>query len=217
MKALKDWVVLSVTCVALAVASSAEDGWIDLFDGKTLEGWKANENPGSWQVRDGYIVSMGQPLSHLFFVGDVHGARFKDFELKIDVMTMPGANGGVYFHTEWEDKSFPKAGFEAQINNSYAPDPRKTGSNYALAVNLTPPANDNEWFTMHIVVKGESVTISVDGKVTSQWTQPPGWPGLIQDLYNYPERRIRSGTFALQAHDHKSVVFYKNIRVKPLD
>ena len=40
-------------------------GWIAMFDGKTLDGWKAGGNPESWSVQDGKIVGDGEP-SHLF-------------------------------------------------------------------------------------------------------------------------------------------------------
>ncbi len=54
----------------------------------------------------------------------------KDFELKVDIMTLPGANGGVYIDTENQGQGFPLKGFEVQVNNTYVKDPRKTGSLY---------------------------------------------------------------------------------------
>ena len=55
---------------------------------------------------------------------------FKDFHFKAEVMTLPKANSGIYFHTKFQPDGWPKAGFEAQVNNTYAKDPKKTGSLY---------------------------------------------------------------------------------------
>ncbi|NIN37057.1 MAG: DUF1080 domain-containing protein, partial [Gammaproteobacteria bacterium] len=78
----------------------SNDGWISLFDGKTLNGWKASENEGTFSVMGKGIVVQGK-RSHLFYTGAVENANFKDFEFKADVMTKPGANSGMYFHTQY--------------------------------------------------------------------------------------------------------------------
>jgi hypothetical protein len=73
-------------------------------------------------------------------------------------------------------------------------------------------AEDNVWFTEHIVVKGKTVTVYVDGKKITEWTQPDGYTGPKGN----PGRVLSAGTFALQAHDPGSTVMYRNIRVKGL-
>jgi hypothetical protein len=75
------------------------------------------------------------------------------------------------------------------------------------------PANDYEWFTYEIIQKDNNVKILINGKVTTDWTQPDDWKGAEKQ----PERRIQPGTFALQGHDPGSKVLYRNIMVKPLD
>ena len=85
------------------------EGFYSLFDGKSLDGWKANENPQSFKVQDGNIVVNGQ-RSHLFYVGPVNNHDFKDFHFKAEVMTFPNSNSGIYFHTKYQDKGFPNAG-----------------------------------------------------------------------------------------------------------
>ena len=84
-----------------AAAAPADDGWVSLFDGKTLAGWKAAENPSSFRVADGTIACEG-PKAHLFYVGPDGQAAFENFELSVDVRTRPGANSGVYFHTAYQ-------------------------------------------------------------------------------------------------------------------
>ena len=198
-----------ITTLAIAVLSSIANAeeWVTLFDGKTFDGWKASENKDSWKIEDGAFVCKG-PRSHLFYVGKE--APFVNFEWKADVKTLPGANAGMYFHTKYQDSGWPKFGYEAQVNNTHG-DPKKTGSLYGV-VNINPaPAKDNEWFTQHIIVKGRQIIIKVNDKVVVDYTEPEDKkPGK-----NF-SRKLDKGTFAFQAHDPKSVVYFKNIKVKKL-
>ena len=190
---------------------NGEKGFVSLFDGKSLNGWKVNkENPKSITVKDGNIVIDG-PRAHLFYAGDVEKHNFKNFVLRAQVKTFPKANSGIYFHTKYEDSGWPYAGFEAQVNNTHG-DPKKTGGLYAVKDVNPAPAKDGEWFDYEIRVKDKKVTIKINGKVTSSWTEVPNAP----HLKSMPGRKLGSGTFALQAHDPKSVIHYRNIRVKPL-
>ena len=188
-----------------------EEGFVSLFDGKSLNGWRVNsENPKSIIVKDGNIVIDG-PRAHLFYAGDVEKHNFKNFVLRAQVKTFPKANSGIYFHTKYQDSGWPDAGFEAQVNNTHG-DPKKTGGLYAVKDVNPAPAKDGEWFDYEIRVKDKKVTIKINGKVTSSWTEVPNAP----HLKSMPGRKLGSGTFALQAHDPKSVIHYRNIRVKPL-
>src|SRR4051812_25938655 len=120
---------LSLMVVVLMPLSAADKGYTQLFNGKDLTGWKVNENTDSFSIQDGAIVAHG-PHSHCFYVGEFHNHEFKNFELKVDVMTEPNSNGGVYIQTAFQEKGFPNKGFEIQVNNTYNTDPRKTGSIY---------------------------------------------------------------------------------------
>ena len=197
--------------IACAALNAADKGWTSLFNGKDLTGWKVNENAETFSVKDGAIVAHG-PRSHCFYVGDFHNHSFKDFELKVDIMTLPGSNGGVYIQTQYQDQSWPEKGFEVQVNNTFVGDPRRTGSLYEVKDNGAEVAKDNQWFTEDIVAKGDTITIKVDGKLVAQWTQPANWAGTK----DFPGRRIGPGTIALQGHDPGSTVYYKNIRIKLL-
>jgi len=205
--------LLLASCAALAgvltlCAADSEEGFVPLFDGKTFDGWKIGDPQNkSWRIEDGVIIAQGKP-SHLFYVGDEK--PFKDFEFKVDVMTEPRSNGGIYFHTKFQESSWPKSGFECQVNVTHT-DWKKTGSLYDIANVGTTPAQDNKWWTQHITVKGNKVTVKIDGKTVLEYNEPPGTqPG--KDF----QRKLNEGTFAFQAHDPGSVVRYKNIRVKRL-
>jgi hypothetical protein len=199
---------------ASASGQGGEPGWISLFDGTSLDGWRmaGREDAGTFSVRDGAIVAHG-PRNHLFYVGPVRYADFRDFELKVDVKTEPNSNGGVYFHTQYQDRNWPDRGFEVQVcNDSYRRDARKTGSLYKMQDVNPSPARDGEWFTMHIIVRGKHVVVNVNDRQVVDWTEPdrprPPW--------DMPGRVLDGGTFALQGHDPGSTVYYRNIRVKPL-
>jgi len=128
------------------------DGWITLFDGKSLYGWVANEHPGSWQVANGAIVACG-PRSHLYYLAD--DRPLVNFELELEALTRAGSNSGVFFHTHWQRRGWLQQGYEIQINNSHA-DPQRTGGIYKIAKLSQSPVNDNEWFRLRIVVRRAS-------------------------------------------------------------
>jgi len=185
---------------------AAEAGWVALFNGKNLDGWKINDNQDSFSVRDGMIVVKG-PRAHAFYAGPVNNGRFKNFEFQADVMTEPKANSGIYFHTEYLATGWPNKGYEAQVNNSHG-DPKRTGGLYSVQDNFEAVAKDNEWFNFHIIVNGKRIILKINGKTVTDYTEPEG---LVR-----PDRQLSSGTFALQAHDPGSVIYYKNIKVKVL-
>lgn len=186
------------------------DGWISLFDGKTLNGWKVGDNAATFSVEDGAIAVHGQ-TAHLFYDGEVSNHSFKNFEFKADVMTRPGANSGIYFHTAYQQGGWPEKGYEVQVNNSHT-DWRRTGSLYAIEDIKETYAKDNEWFTEYIKVEGKKVTIKINDKVVVEYTEPDN----VQRPEGMKGRLISSGTFALQGHDPNSQVYFKNIKVKIL-
>ena len=195
--------------LAVSAADKPEKGFKSLFNGKDLTDWtKAKENEDSFSVKDGAIVAQG-PRCHIYYTGKNHD--FKNFELKVDVMTQPHSNGGIYIHTAYQEKSWPDKGFEIQVNNSHT-DWKRTGGLYNVVDNKEQVAEDGKWFTEHIIVKDKHVTVFVDGKKVTEWEQPDGWAGP-KDMAG---RVLSSGTIALQAHDPKSIIAYKNIRIKEL-
>jgi len=191
------------------LAADSEEGFVQLFDGKTFNGWKkAEENPDTWKIEDGALVAHGERC-HLFYVGD--DKPFKNFHLKVDVMTATNSNGGIYFHTKYQPSDWPRAGFECQVNNTHS-DWKKTSSLYDIVNIAQTPAQDSKWWTQEIIVKGSSVTVMIDGNIIFVYNEPPGTqPGKPF------ARKLDEGTFALQGHDPNSTIHYKNIRVKRLD
>ena len=198
-----------LAAVSALTAAEVESGFTLLCDGTTFNGWKSSiDNPDTWKIEDGAFVTRGK-TAHLFYVGDL--APFTNFDLRVDVMTDHGANGGIYFHTQYQERGFPKYGFEAQVDNTHS-DWKKTGSLYDVVNVSKSLAQDDKWWTQEVIVKGNKVTVKVDGQIVLEYNEPDG----AQPGKNY-SRKLAYGTFALQAHDPRSVVRYKNIRVKKLD
>jgi hypothetical protein len=108
----------------------------------------------------------------------------------------------MFFHTEYQETGWPAKGYEVQVNATHT-DWRKTSSIYAVQDVRAAPHKDDEWFTQHIIVNGKKITVMVNGKVINEYTEGT-------------EGRLSSGTFALQGHDPKSKVFYKDVMVKIL-
>ncbi len=215
-----------------------EEGFVSLFDGKTLDGWKVGENADIFQVRDGMIVmecpATTHSPAHLFYVGSVNHHDFKNFDLKVDVMTFPGANSGIYFHTKYQEAGWPNFGMECQVDNSHA-DWRRTGSLYGIkniswgpetppknnkedvTILPKPPVTDNVWYTQEVIYRDGLVTVKLDGKTMLEYRLPQA------DVeHQLPTKRtwLPRGTFALQGHPpmpgHISKACFKNIRVKVL-
>ncbi len=199
-----------LTTIALIIHTTASgqkntangEGWINLFDGQTFAGWKTSEHPNTFTIADGMIVVFGE-RAHLFYEGPVGNHNFKNFEFKAQVMTTPGSNSGMFIHTAYQEEGWPSKGYEIQVNNTHT-DWRKTGSVYGVQDVKEAPAKDNEWFSEHIIVEGKKITVKINGKTINEYVVPE------------VGGRLSSGTVALQGHDPKSKVYYKDVMVKLL-
>src|SRR5258708_16512757 len=139
----------------------AKEGWVQLFNGKDLTGWKAHpDDKAKWEVKDGILIGSG-PKGHLFSEkGD-----YENFRYRVEAMINDGGNSGQYFRTQF-GPSFPK-GYEAQINSTQR-DPIKTGSLYPAFRKLPIPEREkllvkkmlvkpNEWFTQEVIAIGNDI------------------------------------------------------------
>ncbi|WP_431286282.1 3-keto-disaccharide hydrolase [Roseateles chitinivorans] len=215
-------VAVAASALTLSVTAHAADmpntltaeesaaGWQLLFDGKSLENWRASDQPGSFSVKDGAIVVRG-PRSHLFYTGPVQQHDFKNFELKVEVMTFPKANSGVYFHTKWQEVGWPELGYEVQVNNSHS-DPSRTGGLWGVQDYMKVVSPDNQWFTLTVRVEGKHVTTFVNSEKTADYTEE----SPIVRKKGLEKRYLASGTFALQGHDPESEAHFRNIKVRVL-
>jgi hypothetical protein len=191
---LLSWCLAAGLLAAGCHAADAPGGWIRMFDGKTLEGWKASERPESWSVRDGAIVGKGD-VSHLFWMKE----ECVNCEFKAMVRINDGGNSGMYFRAAF-GPGWPK-GYEAQVNSTHG-DWRRTGSLYAISdvkEQLVPP---NTWWEQHIIADGNHIIIKVNGKTVVDYVDP--------------KNTYTRGYLALQQHDPGSQVEFKDLMFRRL-
>lgn len=230
--------ILVLTVVTGSLAAPPEAGFVSLFDGKTLNGWKVGDNADVFSVREGMIVmecpTTTHSPAHLFYVGDVNHHDFRNFDLRVDVKTFPKANSGIYFHTKYQQAEWPKFGIECQVDNSHI-DWRRTGSLYGIRniswgpetppgdnkENVTilpkPPVTDNVWYAQEVIYQDGLITVKLDGKTMLVYRLPHA---EVERKLPTNMTWLPRGTFALQGHPPMpgeiSKACFKNIRVKVL-
>ena len=191
------------TIFSPSAAAGDDKEWVQLFNGKNLDGWMLNASePGDWSVKDGVMIGKGPKRSHIYsFRGD-----YENFHYRIEAKISDKGNSGQYFRTEFPKKADYPKGYEAQINSNF-PDPQKTGSLYNFAKvtdMLVPP---DTWFTQEVIAKGNHIIILVDGK-------------KVVDFVDTKNTYMK-GHFAIQQHPpaagtKESIVMVKKIEVKEL-
>jgi hypothetical protein len=195
--------------------AEASPGWVQLFNGKDLKGWKTHpDNPGKWSVKDGALVGRGTEPSHLFSErGD-----YENFSYRIEAKISDEGNSGQYFRAKFAP-GFPP-GYEAQINATFPSDPVRTGSLYpAFDRTLSPAERDkiivrkdlvgpDTWFTQEVIANGNHIVIKVNGKKTVDFIDK--------------KNTYKRGHFAIQQHPParrggpESVITVRKIEVREL-
>ena len=212
--------MIAAACLFFTANVGFAEEWQSLFNGADLKGWRANFDAESFQVVDGVlrVQASGTKSAHLFFMGDRKDGfeRFKDFELEATVRAEPSSNGGIFVHCDEELRDAARhlaKGYEIQLNSTDK-EARKTGSLYAVVDRTESPVKETEWFKVHVLVQGKRIVIKLNGETVVDYTEP-------DNVERPPMRAGRrfsadGGAIALQAHDHGSVWYFKEIRVKRL-
>ena len=198
-------VILLTLLVGGCSTPDAASGWINLFNGRDLTGWRENRfaHEPRWEVKDGILIGKGGQ-------GYLASEReFADFELIAEVRIWDTGsargNSGVYFRCQPHrdlTQEYP-AGYEAQCDHFDQNNP--TGSIYNLGVPGArapmPQVKDGEWFTLRVVVEGNHLRTWVNGQ-----------PGA--DCHD-PQNRYRQGYILLQMHHRTGVVEFRKVRIRP--
>lgn len=215
---MKQLSLAMVVFAAWPVGVNADDTpWLELFNGNDLTGWKANAHPESFTVENGILKVHGMHgMCHLFYVGDDNkDDTFVNFELSAMVRSEPNSNSGIFFHTnrELRKKKYLNKGYEVQLNSS-AVEKRKTGSLYFIHDLVESPVDETEWFNIRLRVDGRRIRVFLNDKQTVDYTEPENAkrPAARAKRLIDPQ----GGAIALQAHDPKSVFYFKQIRIRHL-
>ena len=201
-----------IAFLLFTIPLSAQTGeWIELFNGKNLDGWKISENSTSFAIEDG-VIKVAGPRGHAFYAGEVGNHDFKNFELIVELKTMPKANSGIFIHTQYQQNGWPSKGYEIQVNQSHS-DWRKTGSVYSFQDVKETFVEDGEWYTEHVIVKGSQITVKINGNTINEYDESKD----EKRAGELGEKSLSSGTIALQAHDPLSVIYYRSVKIKLLD
>ncbi len=198
------------------------DGWVLLFDGKTLEGWKtSNGQQSKVPVEDRSINPHG---SGGYMV--IHQKTWSDFVLSLDFKISKGCNSGVFVRTypltprPGKDVGFN--GIEIAIDDTTSAGYHDTGAIYDLVKPsrnaMKPPA---QWNHMVITCDGPTLTVELNGDPVTrmnlnEWTTPNRRPDGSEHKFDVAYKsHPRFGYIGLQ--DHGSACWYKNIKIKLLD
>lgn len=184
----------------------AAEGFVPLFDGSTLEGWKGEE--GLWSVEDGAIVgtSDGHKLKQNTFL--IHEKSFSDFTLRIKVK-LRNHNSGVQFRSEARP-DFVVAGYQADVADEYFGmlyEEQKRGFMPYWKAFSEEEKNEvrsasikGEWNEFVITCKGDSVKMVLNGKTVCDMIDPEGAKkGIIAlQLHAGPDMRVEFKDIAIQ-------------------
>ncbi len=195
------------------------NGWKLLFNGKDLTGWTIAGLPDSWVVEDGTLHCTGKGHGMIYANG-----VYKNFELKLDFKLAPKANSGVFFRI-WDKNDPVQTGIEVQVLDSYGkekPSKHDCGAIYDVQEPTSNPLRPpGEWNTYHIICKENLIVVYLNGEKVNEvdlnrWTEPYRNPDGTPNKFKYPYREMtRPGYIGLQNHGDK--VWYRNIKIKPLD
>ena len=167
------------------------EGWISLFDGETLFGWRA-ESEANWRVEDGAIAVSSGEAGLLCTT-----SQFDHYVLKVDFRSTQGTNSGIFLRTPAKPTDPAKDCYELNIADAGI-SPFPTGS---LVGRQKAEGNydSDAWQSFEITVDGAHITVKLGGNQVLHYTDP------------HPLGR---GFIGLQ-HNQGAVQF-RNIKLKPL-
>ena len=209
-----------------ATGAGMQGGWTDLFDGRSLNGWRGYKQPDAsktrWKVENGLLtIDPGDGK-------DTRGARdlistgtYDNFELSIEWRISPGGNSGIkYFVLEDRDSAI---GHEYQVIDDEKHADAKIGTHRQTAAfyDVLPAANRpikpaGEWNQTRIVVNGRNVEHYLNGTRVLQYqlSSPELQAAVDKSKFKGIERfgKPQKGHILLQ--DHGDRVWYRSVRIR---
>jgi Domain of Unknown Function (DUF1080) len=214
-------VVLVLLCAALPARAQLRDdkekadGFVALFDGKSLDGWKVYDGkPEVWTAEDGLVVCKGDGGGWLGTTRD-----YDNFVLRLEYRLKPAGNSGVYLRAP-ETGHISRVGMEIQILDDNHPSYAKldfyqyTGSIYhVVPPNQRAGKAAGEWNAMEIRADGRQIIVVLNGKKLVD----ADLDRCLKDAAVAKEHTglaRKSGRIGLQSHSER--VEFRNLRVKEL-
>ena len=146
--------------------SQSGPGWVQLFDGKTMNGWTPMNDEVNWRVEDGALVAdkkkgKGNPSL-------VSNNSYKDFEIYAEFWVSDDANSGIYIRCTDPKNINSKSAYEVNIFDK-RPDPKYgTGAIVDVAAVNPMPKAGGKWNTFEITARGPLMTVVMNGVKTSE-------------------------------------------------
>jgi len=200
------WFSSVVLILVSSISALGEEGFVPLFDGKSLEGWSGD--PELWTVENGMIVGSteSKPLKHNSFLAT--SKTYKNFVLRLKFKLRNG-NSGVQIRSK-QHPDYVVRGYQADIAES-----RFTGILYEeggrgiLAdvdkEKVAQAFKRDDWNEYVITCDGPRITQVLNGVTTIDYTEKD------------PEKGAKEGIIALQLHvGPKMKVWFKDIEIKEL-
>lgn len=202
-------------------ATEKAEGWILLFDGKSLDGWMTSSQKPSQRPLEHGAINPHRCGGYMM----IHEKPWSDFILSLDFKIAPKCNSGVFVRTfpltprPGKDVGFN--GIEIAVDDAQGAGYHDTGAIYDLArptKNAMRPAG--EWNHMQITCDGPRITVELNGEQVNrvdlaQFTAPNKRPDGTDHKFDVAySTHPGSGYIGLQ--DHGGECWYKNIKLKPL-
>lgn len=175
--------------VFLSTALAADDGWVSLFDGKTLNGWQATSE-ANWRVEDGAIVVDKGPKGFL-----LHDDDYLNYQLQLEFKAAKGTNSGVFLSTKKSPQNLTTDCYE--LNIAPPDNPFPTGSLVARK-KYEGAGETGAWRKYEVIVRNGKVSVKLDGESILEYESEPSLGRLIG-------LQLNSGRVA-----------FRNIKVKKL-
>jgi hypothetical protein len=200
---------------AALFADEPDDGFVALFNGKGLSGWKLYDSkPEGWQVSDGMIICTGKGGGWLGTERD-----YANYVLRLEYRLLPGGNSGVYLRAP-EKGWISRVGMEIQILDDFAPQYAKldfyqyTGSIYhVVAPTQRASKKAGEWNRMEIRADGRNIVVTLNGKrvVDADLDRCLKDPAIAREHTGLTRT---TGKIGLQSHNER--VEFRQLRIKEL-
>jgi hypothetical protein len=197
------------------------DGFHVLFNGKNLANWQPAQN---WTVEEGVIALKNRTDRQEHNDNYLWTPRmYGDFVLEVEFKVTQGTNSGIYLRTSNPKDPVP-TGIEVQVSGSAPGRPLGRGSIgglYDLVAPTINPLKLDDWNQYIITCEGPKISVVLNGVKVSEadldrWTEAKKNPDGSANKFDRPLKDFaRTGYVGLQ--DHGSPVWYRKIRIKPLN